>query len=303
MSIAIVFPGQGSQTLGMLSEEAQHFPQVQETFNQASEILGYDLWQVTQADEQKLNLTEYTQPAILTASIALGRIYYEQGGASPDFVAGHSLGEYSALVASGALAFEDAVKLVATRGRLMQSAVPEGVGAMAAIIGLNAEQVAALCDSVRQEGEVLTPANFNSLVQTVVAGNHDAVMRLIEAAPEAGAKRAVKLPMSVPSHCDLLKPAADQFILDLQQVEVNAPQFPVIHNVDLAQHSEANAIREALAKQLYSPVRWVETIQWFKQAGVSQILEVGPGKILTGLNKRIVDDVECGVIDITVKVD
>jgi [acyl-carrier-protein] S-malonyltransferase len=287
MSIAIVFPGQGSQSVGMLAELANEWPQVQETFAEAGEALGYDLWALVQAGpDTDLNQTDKTQPAMLAAGVATWRVWQAAGGATPAYLAGHSLGEYSALVAAGAIDFTDAIKLVEKRGQLMQTAVPQGVGAMAAILGLDDEQVIKACDQAAQ-GEVVQAVNFNAPGQVVVAGARAAVERAAEAAKEAGAKRAVMLPVSVPSHCSLMQGAAEQLAQSLKEIEIRTPQIEVIHNADVTSHADADAIRDALAKQLYSPVRWVETVQFLSQAGVDSLVECGPGKVLAGLNKRI----------------
>lgn len=288
MSLAFVFPGQGSQAVGMLAELAGAEPQVEATFAEASDALGYDLWKIVSggpADE--LNQTHITQPAMLSAGIAVWRIWQEKGGASPAVMAGHSLGEYSALVAAGAIEFSDAVKLVAERGKLMQQAVPAGTGSMAAILGLEDEQVINVCDHAA-EGEVVAAVNFNANGQVVIAGQVAAVERAVNLAKEAGAKRAVVLPVSVPSHCALMKPAAEKLAQRLAEIDINVPQLPVINNVDVSKAADADAIRDALVRQLYSPVRWVETIQAMHSEGVDTLVECGPGKVLVGLNKRIV---------------
>jgi [acyl-carrier-protein] S-malonyltransferase len=289
--IAVVFPGQGSQSLGMLSTLAAN-PLIQQTFAEASEVLGYDVWRLTQqGPEEKLNQTEYTQPALLTASFAVWRCWRAQQQVTPVFLAGHSLGEYSALVAAQALSFADALHLVANRGRYMQDAVAPGAGAMAAIVGLDDSQIIELCDKSRQQHEVLSPANFNSIGQTVIAGHSAAVDRAVNLAQALGAKIAKRIPVSVPSHCSLMQPAAQRLSHDLEQTVIKAPLIPVIHNYDVAQHPEPIAIRQALIQQLISPVRWVETIQALEKTGVTAIMECGPGKVLTGLNKRITQTV------------
>lgn len=287
MSFAIVFPGQGSQAVGMLAELAAEHPQVSETFAEASEALGYDLWQLVQnGPDTDLNQTDKTQPAMLAAGIACWRVWQAAEGATPAFVAGHSLGEYTALVASGALDFATAIKLVEQRGQLMQAAVPEGEGAMAAILGLTDEQVITACADAAQ-GDVVQAVNFNAPGQVVIAGAAAAVQRAAELAKEAGAKRALLLPVSVPSHCDLMKPAAEKLSTALAEIELAKPSIKVIHNVDVASHDDCATIKEVLAAQLFSPVRWVETIQALSAAGVESIVECGPGKVLAGLNKRI----------------
>ena len=287
MSFAFIFPGQGSQSVGMLADLAAQYAQVAETFVEASEALGYDLWKITQegpADE--LNQTHITQPAMLAGGIAVHRVWQAQGGARPLAMAGHSLGEYTALVAAGSLSLADAVQLVADRGRFMQEAVPAGVGAMAAILGLDDARVIEVCKQAAQ-GEVVSAVNFNSPGQVVVAGHKAAVERAVELAKEAGAKRALLLPVSVPSHCSLMLPAAEKLAERLAGIEFSAPAIPVYNNVDVAAESDADAIRAALKRQLFSPVRWVETIQALADAGVDTVVECGPGKVLAGLNKRI----------------
>lgn len=290
MSFAIVFPGQGSQSVGMLAGLAAEWSQVGDTFAEASEALGYDLWKLVQeGPEADLNQTDKTQPAMLAAGIATWRVWQAAGGAAPRYMAGHSLGEYTALVAAGALEFATAIKLVERRGQLMQAAVPEGQGAMAAILGLSDEEVIKACDAAAQ-GEVVQAVNFNSPGQVVVAGNAAAVERTMVLAKEAGAKRALLLPVSVPSHCALMQPAADELAKTLAAIEVRTPVIEVLHNVDVAAHQDADTIRTLLAQQLHKPVRWVETIQALGRAGTSTIVECGPGKVLAGLNKRIERD-------------
>lgn len=288
-TFAMVFPGQGSQSVGMLADLAQQFPIVEQTFAEASAVLGYDLWAlVQQGPAEELNKTWQTQPALLTASVAIWRVWQEKNGAMPVVMAGHSLGEYSALVCAGVMDFKDAVRLVELRGKLMQEAVPEGTGAMAAIIGLDNDSIAKAC-AESAEGQVVAPVNFNSPGQVVIAGNKEAVERAGAACKAAGAKRALPLPVSVPSHCALMKPAADKLAVALQEITFNAPRIPVINNVDVAAESDADAIRSALVRQLYSPVRWTETVESMSAQGVGHLLEMGPGKVLTGLTKRIVD--------------
>ncbi len=283
----MVFPGQGSQSIGMLSELHAQFPVVADTFASASAVLGYDLWAlVTDGPAESLNQTDRTQPAMLTAGVAVWRVWREQGGALPAMMAGHSLGEYTALVCADALDFEAAVALVEARGQLMQAAVPEGIGAMAAILGLDDAQVLEVCEQAAAD-EVVAPVNFNSPGQVVIAGHAAAVSRAMELAKTAGAKRALPLPVSVPSHCSLMKPAAERFAERLQTVDIAAPVIPVLHNADVEAHNDAAAIRDALSRQLYSPVRWVDTIRSMHAAGLTRLLECGPGKVLAGLNKRI----------------
>ena len=287
MTVAFVFPGQGSQSVGMLAELATAFPLVGETFAESSAALGYDLWQrVQDGPAEELNNTQITQPAMLSAGIAVWRIMQDQGQANPAVLAGHSLGEYSALVAAGAIDFADAIKLVAERGRLMQEAVPAGQGAMAAILGLDDAAVIGVCEAAAQ-GDVVSAVNFNANGQVVIAGSASAVERAVDAAKEAGAKRALLLPVSVPSHCALMKPAADKLAEQLAGITVSTPTIPVINNADVAVVSDADAIRDALVRQLYSPVRWVESVQKMAQDGVDTLVECGPGKVLVGLNKRI----------------
>lgn len=287
MTLAFVFPGQGSQSIGMLKDLAGAYPAVSNTFREASDKLGYDLWQIVQeGPEDKLNSTDITQPAMLAAGVATWRVWQEKGGDQPVVMAGHSLGEYTALVCAGSLAFSDAVGLVAERGRLMQAAVPAGQGAMAAILGLDDAAVIQVCADAAQ-GEVLEPVNFNSPGQVVAAGHKTAIERLVELAKERGAKRALLLPVSVPSHCALMKPAAEKLAQVLAGIEVKTPTIPVINNADVGSPSDPATIRDALVRQLYSPVRWVETIKKMAADGVDRLIECGPGKVLVGLNKRI----------------
>ncbi|MBN3137793.1 ACP S-malonyltransferase [Pectobacterium punjabense] len=286
---AMVFPGQGSQTVGMLAELAAEYPIVTETFAQASEALGYDLWQLTQqGPAEELNKTWQTQPALLTASVAIWRAWQQQGGKTPALMSGHSLGEYSALVCAGVLDFQQAVRLVELRGKLMQEAVPEGTGAMYAIIGLDNDAIAKACEESAQ-GQVVSPVNFNSPGQVVIAGNKDAVERAGAACKAAGAKRALPLPVSVPSHCALMEPAAKKLAIALESVTFNSPVIPVVNNVDASIETTPEAIRDALVRQLHCPVRWTDCVEFMASQGVESLLEVGPGKVLTGLTKRIVD--------------
>ena len=290
MKIAFVFPGQGSQSVGMLNALAEYSPLVKETFAEASAALGYDLWAIVSAGpEEKLNQTEITQPAMLAAGVACWRVWNSENGPRPATMAGHSLGEYTALTCAGALVFADAVKLVAERGRFMQEAVPVGQGAMAAIVGLDDDAVRALCEQNAQ-GEVLSAVNFNSPGQVVIAGTAAAVARAVENAKGAGAKLAKQLPVSVPSHCALMHPAAERMRERLKQIAISAPQIPVLHNVHVKSESSPDAIREMLVRQIESPVRWVETVQAMAADGVTKLIECGPGKVLTGLNKRINKD-------------
>ena len=289
--LAFLFPGQGSQSVEMLAELAREFSQVQETYAEASEALGFDLWRLTQeGPAEQLNQTVNTQPALLAAGVAVWRTWCQQTGIRPAWMAGHSLGEYTALVCAESLDFADAVKLVAERGRLMQSAVPEGVGAMAAILGLEDHVVVHLCREVSSENGMVSAANFNAPGQVVIAGEAEAIDRACEAAKAAGAKRAVKLPVSVPSHCELMKSAAEKFTALLEQTPVQMPKITVVHNVDVGTHASPEVIRAMLGEQLYSPVRWSDSIRFLHDQGVGVFVEAGPGKVLTGLNKRIVRD-------------
>ncbi|WP_446469378.1 ACP S-malonyltransferase [Xenorhabdus stockiae] len=285
---AMVFPGQGSQSLGMLADLAAEFPLVEQTFAEASAVLGYDLWELVQrGPAEELNKTWKTQPALLAASVAIWRVWQQQGGQNPSVMAGHSLGEYSALVCAGVIEFQQAIKLVELRGKLMQEAVPEGQGAMYAIIGLDNESIAKACEESAQ-GQIVSPVNFNSPGQVVIAGEKEAVERAGAACKAAGAKRALPLAVSVPSHCALMKSAADQLAVALQSVEFKQPQFPVINNVDVKTEESADTIRAALVRQLYNPVRWTESVEYIAAQGIDNLLEIGPGKVLTGLTKRIV---------------
>jgi len=283
----MVYPGQGSQSVGMLAELAAAFPQVAETFAEASTALGYDLWSLVQnGPEEQLNQTDRTQPAMLAAGVAVWRVWQSRGGSLPAVMAGHSLGEYTALVCAGALDFSAAIALVAERGRCMQQAVPPGVGAMAAILGLDDDAVADLCAKAAA-GEIVSAVNFNAPGQVVVAGHAAAVERAVVAAKAAGARRAVTLPVSVPSHCALMEPAAESFAARLAESDIRSPVVPVVQNVDARPHNDPESIRENLARQLYSPVQWVRSVQTMRAQGVTRIIEAGPGKVLTGLNRRI----------------
>jgi len=283
---AFVFPGQGSQSRGMMNGYAD-YAAVRDTFAEASEVLQQDLWQlVAEGSDADLNATVNTQPIMLAAGVAVYRAWQGQGGAAPALLAGHSLGEYTALVAAGALRFADALPLVRFRAQCMQQAVPEGVGGIAAILGLDDDTVRAVCAEGAQ-GEVLEAVNYNSPAQVVIAGNRAAVERGMELAKARGAKRAIMLPMSVPSHCQLLKGAAEQLRGYLAGVAVQAPVIPVLHNADVAAYSDSAAIKDALVRQLYSPVRWVETVLEFGRQGITHNVECAPGKVLAGLNKRI----------------
>lgn len=286
-SLAFVFPGQGSQSLGMLAALAGEHPVVVETFREASTVLGYDLWAVTQdGPEAELNRTDRTQPAMLAAGIAVWRVWQNVHTARPGVVAGHSLGEYTALVCAGAIGFRDAVRIVADRARYMQEAVPEGQGAMAAILGLTDDEVRSVCNAASQ-GDVVEAVNFNAPGQVVVAGTAAAVSRAVEQARAAGAKRAITLPVSAPSHCSLMKPASQRLAARLGDVLIQKPTIPVLHNVDAAPCEDPSGIRDRLVRQLYSPVLWVKTIESMRDRGVRRIVECGPGRVLAGLAKRI----------------
>ncbi|EYU13664.1 (Acyl-carrier-protein) S-malonyltransferase [Photorhabdus aegyptia] len=296
---AMVFPGQGSQDLGMLADLATAFPVVEQTFAEASDVLGYDLWAlVQQGPEEELNKTWQTQPALLAASVAIWRVWQEKGGKAPSLMAGHSLGEYSALVCAGVIDFKQAIRLVELRGKLMQEAVPEGVGAMYVIIGLDNESIDRACKEAAQ-GQIVSPVNFNSPGQVVIAGEKEAVERAGDACKAAGAKRALPLAVSVPSHCALMKPAADKLAVVLEGIEFSHPQFPVVNNVDVKIEQSAEAIRDALVRQLYNPVRWTETVEFIAGQGVGRLLEIGPGRVLTGLTKRIVNTLSAAAVNDT----
>ena len=289
-SLAFVFPGQGSQSVGMLAQLAATYPVVKATFAEASAVLGFDLWDlVANGPDTELNKTQNTQPAMLAAGVAVWRVWCEQSSVRPAFMAGHSLGEYTALVCSGAMAFTDAIRLVAERGRLMQEAVPAGVGAMAAIIGLDDQQVVEGCAEAAN-GQIVAAANYNAPGQVVIAGETAAVERAMEILKAKGAKRALPLPVSVPSHCLLMQTAAEQLDQVLQTLEVQKPEVTLIHNADVQSHPQADALRLALKQQLFMPVRWVECVSAMQAQGVTQFIECGPGKVLLGLNKRIAAD-------------
>lgn len=295
MSFAFFFPGQGSQSLGMMNGFTGQAI-VKNTFDEASAILGQDLWaMINGSDSEIIGQTVNTQPIMLAAGVAVYRAYLEAGGKTPVAVAGHSLGEYTALVTAGALDFADAVKLVRLRAELMQSAVPQGVGAMAAILGLEDEQVRQICTESAQD-EVVEAVNFNSPGQVVIAGNAAAVERAMTAAKEAGAKRALPLPVSVPSHCSLMKPAAGKLAEALKSVVIKQPQIRVIHNTDVTAYDDADKIKDALVRQLYSPVRWTETVNALVSDGITESAECGPGKVLAGLAKRINKAAACSAL-------
>ncbi len=287
MSLAFIFPGQGSQSVGMLKDLSENFSEVSATFKEASDALGYDLWSLIQdGPAEKLNSTDVTQPAMLASGVATWRVWQAKGGAMPVMMAGHSLGEYTALVCAGSLDFVDAIKLVSQRGKFMMQAVPAGTGAMAAILGMEDELVRQVCLDAAQ-GEVLEAVNYNSPGQVVVAGNKAAVERVCVLAKEKGAKRALELPVSVPSHCALMKPAAEQLSEVLNTISFKTPSIPVFNNVDVIAAESESDIRDALKRQLFSPVRWVDTIEKMSANGADQFIECGPGKVLVGLNKRI----------------
>jgi [acyl-carrier-protein] S-malonyltransferase len=284
---AFLFPGQGSQSVGMMSALADEFSLVEATFREASAVLGYDLWSmVVNGPAEALNKTEVTQPAMLVSGIATWRIWQELGGAQPDYLAGHSLGEYSALVAAGVMPFKDAVTIVAERGRLMQQATPAGIGAMAAVLGLDDQALRNICTRVAGD-EIVACANFNAPGQVVISGAKDAVATAGEMAREAGARRVLPLPVSVPSHCLLMKPAAAKLRELLLNIHFSDGSLPVIQNADVSSYADAEQVREALARQLWQPVRWTETIESLLDSGVSRFVECGPGKVLAGLNRRI----------------
>jgi len=287
MTLAFVFPGQGSQSVGMLKDLAENFSEVNSTFQEASDALGYDLWSLIQeGPADKLNSTDVTQPAMLASGVATWRVWQAKGGAIPQIMAGHSLGEYTALVCAGSLDFVDAVKLVSQRGKFMMKAVPAGTGAMAAILGMDDEAVRQVCLDAA-DGDVLEAVNYNSPGQVVVAGHKSAIERVTVLAKEKGAKRALVLPVSVPSHCALMQPAAEQLAEVLAGITIAAPSIPVLNNVDVVAAETEASIKDALKRQLFSPVRWVETIEKMSADGVDKVIECGPGKVLVGLNKRI----------------
>lgn len=286
-SLAFVFPGQGSQQIGMLAELAASHSVIEKTFAEASEVLGYDLWDLVQnGPVEDLNSTDKTQPALLTAGVALWRVWQEQGGAKPALLSGHSLGEYTALVCGGAISFADGVNLVKLRGEFMQQAVPAGTGAMAAILGLGDAEIEQACREAEQ-GEVVSPVNYNCPGQIVIAGQKDAVERAIVLCKEAGAKRAIPLPVSVPSHCALMKPAAEKMAVALADIEVKMPEVPVLQNVTAAVPADVDELKNNLLAQLYSPVLWTSSVLSMVEQGIEQTVECGPGKVLSGLNKKI----------------
>lgn len=302
MTFAFVFPGQGSQSVGMMAALASAEPLVQETFAEASSVLGYDLWQLCQqGPEEQLGSTERTQPAMLTAAVATWRVWRKHGGPLPAAMTGHSLGEYSALVCSGALDFKTSVALVQFRGQAMQAAVPAGQGAMAAILGVEDADVEAACVEVSKDGpagEIVQAANFNSPGQVVIAGSAPAVDRAIEALKAKGAKRAIKLPVSVPSHTSLMQPAAERLAEKLQSINFAQPEVRDIYTVDVKTHQGPDSIRQALIQQLVKPVRWTETVRAILASGAKVLVECGPGKVLTGLNRRIDKNKDIGMLAI-----
>ena len=286
-SLAFVFPGQGSQQVGMLAELAEANPVIKSTFAEASEVLGYDLWDLVQSGPaEDLNQTDRTQPALLTAGVALWRLWQEKGGEQPSVMAGHSLGEYTALVCAGAIDFADGVNLVKLRGEFMQQAVPAGTGAMAAILGLADDAIEAACEAAA-DGDVVSPVNYNCPGQIVIAGEKAAVERAIDKCKEAGAKRAIPLPVSVPSHCALMKPAAEKMALELANIEVKLPAIPVLQNVEASVAESVEQLKDNLLAQLYSPVLWTKSVQAMVEQGVESTVECGPGKVLSGLNKKV----------------
>lgn len=290
-NLAFVFPGQGSQSTGMLNDLAATYPEIKQTFERASDALQKDLWALV-TDETlatELNQTHNTQPVMLATGVAVWNVWTKYSAIRPSWMAGHSLGEYSALVCAGALDFEDTIKLVALRGELMQQAVPEGIGAMAAILGLDDHEVVKVCAEAEQ-GEVVSAVNFNSQGQVVIAGHKAAVERAMIGAKAAGAKRALLLPVSVPSHCALMLPAAEKLAEALAHITIHAPKATLIHNVDVLSYPSPELIRHALKEQLYKPVRWVDTIKFMADQGVTRFVECGTGKVLIGLNKRIAKD-------------
>lgn len=295
--LAFVFPGQGSQHLAMLAELAAEHSIIQETFAEASDVLGYDLWALTQeGPEADLNQTDRTQPALLTAGVALWRLWQQQGGAMPAVMAGHSLGEYTALVCAGAIDFKDAVNLVKLRGEFMQQAVPAGTGAMAAILGLADEAIQAACDAAADD-EVVSPVNFNCPGQVVIAGNKAAVERAMDGCKAAGAKRAIPLPVSVPSHCVLMKPAAEQMKAELKSTDIKLPSIQVVQNFTAKAPHSVDELVENLLAQLYSPVLWTDSVQNMIEQGVERTVECGPGKVLSGLNKKVQRSLVVGAIN------
>ena len=286
-NLAFVFPGQGSQKIGMLAELAEQNPIIQKTFNEASEVLGYDMWQlIQQGAQEEINLTQRTQPILLTCSVAIWRLWNQKQGASPSQMAGHSLGEWSALVCANVIDFADGLKIVEARGKFMQQAVPVGQGAMAAIIGLDDQAILEACTEANALG-VVDAVNFNAPGQVVIAGSNEAVERAMEICKDAGAKRALPLPVSAPFHTSLMKPAADNLADMVNAVTFRSPEVPIMHNVHAQNEQDPQAIKALMLEQIYSPVKWVDCVKQLKQSGVSTLVECGPGKVLSGLAKRI----------------
>jgi [acyl-carrier-protein] S-malonyltransferase len=286
--LAFVFPGQGSQSVGMLAPLADEYSSIQQLFSRASDVLGYDLWALAQSGPQEqLNLTEQTQPLLLTSSVAIWQVWQSLGGSVPALMAGHSLGEYSALVCSGVIDFDAAVSLVRDRGKFMQQAVPQGVGAMSAVLGLDDQVIVSICQDVSVDGNVVEAVNFNSPGQVVVAGNADAVSKAADLLKKAGAKRVAPLPVSAPFHTSLMKPAAEQLAVAIAKVEFQAPTIPIVHNVHASIESDPGKIRQLMVEQTASPVRWTQSIEFMVARGVERVVECGPGKVLSGLCRRI----------------
>lgn len=298
MKISIVFPGQGSQAIGMMSELATAHPLVKELFVEASDVLGTDLWAMTQQGPlDALSQTENTQPALLTAGVAAWRVWQDLGGATPHIMAGHSLGEYTALVSAGAISFADGVALVRDRGRYMQDAVPAGEGGMAAIIGLDDDQVRAVCQALTEAGDLVQAVNFNAPGQVVIAGTAAGIAKSAQAMKDAGAKRALPLPVSIPAHSSLMSPASDRLSQRLAEVAVAMPNIPVLHNCNVSVATTPDEIKQNLVAQLDSPVRWVESVQTIHRQGVSLFVESGPGRVLGGMVKRIVKEADTACIE------
>ncbi|MEM1262086.1 MAG: ACP S-malonyltransferase [Pseudomonadota bacterium] len=301
---AIVFPGQGSQAIGMQAELVAAFTSVRDTYTEASDALGVDLAALRESGpEEAINATENTQPLLLTAGVAVWRAFSEAGGLKPAYFAGHSLGEYTALTCAGALDFADAVRLVRERGQLMQSAVPVGSGAMAVVLGLDDAAVGSICESATDGDDLVSAVNFNAPGQVAIAGTRTAVERAAEAAKAAGARRAMLLPVSVPSHCALMRPAAEALAGPLADTTITAPTVPVLNNVDVAVVSDPDGIRDALLRQLYSPVQWVASVEWLRDNGVTALAEFGPSKVLAGLVRRIDKQLQMDAIDSPAAID
>lgn len=297
-NLALVFPGQGSQKVGMLAGVAERFPVIGETFAEASDALGYDVWSLVQSGvQEELNLTERTQPILLTASVALWRVWQQRNGAQPALLAGHSLGEFSALVAAGAIEFVDAVRLVRARGQFMQTAVPVGEGAMAAILGVDDDQIVAICRDVSAQEGVVEAVNFNSPGQVVIAGKAGAVNVAIEKLKAVGCKRAMPLPVSAPFHTSLMRPAGDKLKEAMASLSFKAPQIPVVHNVSARPETDPEKIKAILFEQIFSPVQWTACVQYMVAQGITATVECGPGKVLSGLNKRIDKSLSCFGVD------